>query len=558
MLVTMNRRLNSNRRLWADPLLITVLPFARHSLAMPTTFDSKSTFTNTDSSPLNNTASPFIFQEEFEPGWVSGPTTRGTLNIIFTCVITLFLCVWTTVQVNIEPPQDNINRTLFKLIPPLENQWLGKLLAGRIARKLGWSCVTIIVPEAVLAIAAYERRAAYLLHDAIKDPETKKPWDLTLCYYAVMGGFVIAEPIDSTSAPDAPSIELPEPASSSQPEKDETVPTDPQPSTVVPDDEYKTVTKTIKVTKVDRAIARVKAGENQRRTLTPQGVYLIYKNSKLPNITAADVKDKNKASTLTKTIVFLQALWMILQVIARAAASLPVTLLELHTCLHTFCAVAIYATWWFKPVDIDLPTTVSIDDPTLLRKLSEDYSEFEGDTEDMRAVKEATSPMGEHCAGIRYLTSRTGLGKLLYIDLFGDDLFKTKSYFKTLGNGYGRLSRTREKLWREAAAISLVGLVYGGVHLAAWRNRFPTEAEQMLWRVAAAITAVAWSGFVLSLGLGRRRLLQKMCGVLFGICVIPCLFVRVYIFVESFISLRELPKKSYDINVWANLWPHAG
>ncbi|KAJ4294115.1 hypothetical protein N0V90_007805 [Kalmusia sp. IMI 367209] len=540
----MNCCRKSDRKSWTGLLLVTVLVFTRHSFAIPATFGARqannialastTTLTNTPTPTVNTAATAVISQEEFEPGWVPGPTTRGTLNIIFTCVITLFLCVWTTVQVNIEPPQDNINNTLFRLIPPLENKWLGKLLAGRIVRKLGWSCVTIIVPEAALAIAAYERRAAYLLHEAIKDPKTEEGWDLTLCYYAVMGGFVIAEPVDSTSTPGAAPVNAPEPASSPDPEKAEIT------------------------TKVDRAIARVKAGENQRRTLTPQGVYLVYKKAKLPEITAADVKDKNKASKLTKTIVFFQALWMILQVIARTAASLPVTLLELHTCLHTFCAVAMYATWWYKPVDIDLPTAVNFEDSALLGELSADYSEVKEDTKEMVDVKEATSPLGKHSAEIRYLTSRAGLGKLLYIDLFGDDLFKTRSYFKALGNGYGRLWRSRAKLWREAVAISLVGLVYGGVHLAAWRNRFPTEAEQMLWRVAAAITAVGWSGFVLSLWLGRQPLLRKMCGVLFGICVVPCLFVRVYLLVESFISLRMLPKKSYDINVWAELWPHAG
>jgi hypothetical protein len=501
-------------------------------------------------------------QEELA-GWVAGPTTRGTLNIIFTCLITLFLCIWTTVQVNIEPPQDNVNNTLFKLIPPLKNKWLGKLMAGRLVRKMGWSCVTIIVPEATLAIAAYERRAAYLLRKAIKDHEGKD-WDLVLCYYAVMGGFVIADPVDAASAPGTAPANVHEPAFLLDSGKPEIAP---QEEGVTKRLETKEGKPMVKTSRVDRAIARVRVEGNQCRTLTPQGVYLVWKTStlpniatRLPNITAEDIKDKNKASKLTKGIVFFQALWMILQVIARTAGGLPVTLIELHTCLHTFCALAMYATWWEKPVDVDLPTTVIIRDRVLLTELTRDsdYSEVKENIPDMVDVKKATSPLGEHSAGIRYLTSRAGLGKLLYIDLFGDDLFETKSYFRTLENGYGRLWSSRAKLWREALAISFVGLVYGGLHLTAWRNRFPTEAEQMLWRVAAAITAVGWSGFVCSLCLGKSPLLRNMCGVLFGICVIPCLFVRVYLLLESFISLRKLEKNAYDINVWSELWPHAG
>lgn len=556
----------SSQQPWVSILLVTALSLVRHASAMPAALEARQTsnitLTNTTSPAINTTATALTSHEELT-GWMAGPATRGTLNIIFTCVITLFLCIWTTVQVNIEPPQDNVNNTLFKFIPLLENKWLGKLMAGRLVRKMGWSCVTIIVPEATLAIAAYERRSAYLLRKAIKDHEGKD-WDLTLCYYAVMGGFVIDDQVDAASAPGTAPASVHEAASLVDSGKPEIAP---QKEEVTKRPETKEGKPMVKTSRVDRAIARVRDGDNQRRTLTPQGVYLVWKTSTLPDIatrlpiiTAEEVKDKNKASKLTKGIVFFQALWMIVQVISRAAGGLPVTLIELHTCLHTFCALAMYATWWEKPVDVDLPTTVIIRDSVLLAKLTSgsDYIEVEEDTPKMADVKKATSPLGKHSAGIRYLTSRAGLGKLLYIDLFGDDLFTTKSYFETLGNGYGRLWSSRKKLWREAVAISFVGLIYGGLHLAAWRNQFPTEVEQMLWRVAAAITAIGWSGFVCSLWLGRRPFFRYICGVLFGICLIPCLFVRVYLFLESFISLRKLEKKAYDINVWSQLWPHAG
>ena len=49
-----------------------------------------------------------------ESSWVSGPTSRGTLTVVFSCFITLFLCVWTAVQVNIEP--ENNRNSVFVAI----------------------------------------------------------------------------------------------------------------------------------------------------------------------------------------------------------------------------------------------------------------------------------------------------------------------------------------------------------------------------------------------------------------------------------------------------------
>lgn len=34
-------------------------------------------------------------------GWVSDPNTRGTLNLMFSCILTLGLCVWSAMHLNI-------------------------------------------------------------------------------------------------------------------------------------------------------------------------------------------------------------------------------------------------------------------------------------------------------------------------------------------------------------------------------------------------------------------------------------------------------------------------
>ena len=107
---------------------------------------------------------------------------------------------------------------------------------------------------------------------------------------------------------------------------------------------------------------------NKRLTLTPHGVLRVAQwgleegdgLKLLSATTAKEVRDKSDPTTLTKVIVVWQALWIVVQVIDRTAAHYPVTLLELHTVLHTFCAVSTYIIWWRKPLDIETSTTIPL------------------------------------------------------------------------------------------------------------------------------------------------------------------------------------------------------
>lgn len=54
----------------------------------------------------------------------------------------------------------------------------------------------------------------------------------------------------------------------------------------------------------------------------------------LPDVPEEDIKDKSKADALAKSMVLLQASWMMLQVIGRLVARLPVTLIEVNTVAH--------------------------------------------------------------------------------------------------------------------------------------------------------------------------------------------------------------------------------
>ena len=516
-------------------------------------------------------------------------------------------------NVNIEP-EGNYNDILFIIFPVLgrrsggastkSSRAVARLLASKTARKLGWSAVTLIVPEGVMAIAAYERSTAHRLRTEVKKIDEYGYFDTRLGYYAVMGGFIIpneecittqtvtgvgeGEVIAASNKPVAKPEPEPEPKveleGGGEEDSREIFAKDTMAATSssASRDKEKEVGKVIDT--VSQAESDLKP--NKELTLTPHGVLQVAKWRKLPRITSAEVQDKSNASSLAKLLVFWQALWMIVQVIGRTAHKLPVTLLELHTVLHAFCAVAMYVTWWSKPVDIECPTLVTgltaeeyrhlrdgaeSENPTnpfakVPRAGQQEQQQNNNINSDNNSTQSSDSSEEENPSDRIYLTSRAGLGKLMYLYLSQEsDIFK--SYFEVIASGYRTLWASRKRMWREGISISVVGLVYGGVHLAAWNSFFPTRAEKILWQISALATAIASSTFVLTLCLSvfvrRRRSdstrwVGKICGIIVGIGLFPCFFFRLYLLLEGFLALRKLPAGSYQIAKWANMWPHVG
>jgi hypothetical protein len=78
--------------------------------------------------------------------WRNEPATRGTWNILSSCLITLGLCLWTALHLNI--PRHK------------EGAWLSQI------RKTGWLLLGLLAPEMLAYTAWYQRQAAHKL-DAV-------------------------------------------------------------------------------------------------------------------------------------------------------------------------------------------------------------------------------------------------------------------------------------------------------------------------------------------------------------------------------------------------------
>lgn len=80
------------------------------------------------------------------------------------------------------------------------------------------------------------------------------------------------------------------------------------------------------------------------------------------------VQDKSKADTIAKFLVTLQIFWMFVDCFGRLASRLSLSILEIHVLIHVIYTIIIYALWWHKPKDIELPV--------FIRASKEHYEEY--------------------------------------------------------------------------------------------------------------------------------------------------------------------------------------
>jgi hypothetical protein len=115
--------------------------------------------------------------------FVSSPNSRGTLDILWSCLFTIIACTWTIQHLNL--PEERNGRD-----PGL----VGDLKWGlkRTWTSAKWMIITMLAPELVLSIASQDYSVA---KDDLKELQKLSAadgteWTMTHSYFANMGGFV--------------------------------------------------------------------------------------------------------------------------------------------------------------------------------------------------------------------------------------------------------------------------------------------------------------------------------------------------------------------------------
>jgi hypothetical protein len=89
-------------------------------------------------------------------GYTPGPDTRGTLDILWTCLGVLFLCSWSILRLNI-PRSTDSDWHIF---------W----------RKIKWMLVGLLAPEFLTSIALYQFYNVYKLRQYVPEKSFTQAW----------------------------------------------------------------------------------------------------------------------------------------------------------------------------------------------------------------------------------------------------------------------------------------------------------------------------------------------------------------------------------------------
>ncbi|KAF2807424.1 uncharacterized protein BDZ99DRAFT_510297 [Mytilinidion resinicola] len=114
-------------------------------------------------------------------GWVSSPNERGTMDIIWSCVSTLFICLWSMLHLNVPSKKDSFWTIVW--------------------RKARWLLLGILAPEVPMLFACGQWASAKRsVNDMRKLGFSDAEWSLEHAWYADSGGFEL-QPLEGEPLP---------------------------------------------------------------------------------------------------------------------------------------------------------------------------------------------------------------------------------------------------------------------------------------------------------------------------------------------------------------------
>lgn len=429
------------------PLDILFLPMDRRAFLLSTLVALATPVESLTSFDTNCTLPSHSFN------YVQGPNTRGSLQIVWSCLATLFASTYTILHLSIPKQRDGRDggysrylRTWWKRVDPSivratitatsttyswseaadASPYLKRTLRmlkpkdkgatrGYWARKqilfeaywwlksngdtIFWFFVTMLEPEryAYRAVRQYRSASACKIELERLRPSCHPTngWSLTHTYFADMGGFVVHSHVGSPSP----------------------------------------------------VVTRLTA-ESLLRLLQHDDCHQLIDCSLLPS--EEELQDRSKSNAVTKTLVILQISWFVANCITRLARRLPTIQLEMGVLGTAVCSLVSYITLFQKPYAVK----------TVVAVLSVD-GDIPGQIVDV--LRENNEIRDSH---------RTGYSH-----------------------------RGRDTL--ATVVFTLLATVLGAFHVAAWNFSFPTELDKVMWRVNSVITCALMASVWILIALFR-------------------------------------------------------
>ena len=446
---------------------------------------------------------------ELITGWISQPDGRGTIDILQSCSLTIFLCAWSVLFLNIPAER--------------ESRW------DFLKSKVRWMAFAIVFPEVLTGIAAEQWRSACqsvedftsLQNDwesALQEPKSagdvrrirsnlsgikNSPWTMRHAFYADMGGLLL-DCSDFT----------PFPINGQQ---------------------------TLYLVKHD---------------------YLQY-----PEVKEKTIWDKNKADGFARFICLVQIGWFAVQAFGRCGQHLALSTFELSTLAYIFCTMNTFFFLRHKPLDVDTPISLRCTTTLgeVLLKAGDQARERYAETplDFVRPPTSRSSLLAPFWFGVSAVFDWRSSHGTLPVKAIGNNKITPPRGIKVSDIVYGNFftlgylgihlaawnfsfpTPTERILWRTTSLV-LLGLLIFYLLATAFGTVMAGRLARWIFNNHEASTI-----------LGVASLLPRWAAFLVHFPVIfAYALARSYIIVEGFVGLRALPKSAFESVNWSNFVPH--
>ena len=483
------------------------------------------------------------FEEpETRRGWTSEPDGRGTMQILWACILTMFLCSWSILCLNVPGTCESkrlvlrrkIAMTMTSILCPevpfgiALSQWLHARQAVRDIRSLECSDD----PEAMKRFQPYHPGRSVQR----ESPTKRQQWTIREAFFAEMGGFRL----QSLDYPPFP---------------------------------------------ID----------------AEQILYLVSRGyMELPSVDCRYIEDKNKADGLLRSLTLCQTLWFLVSMVGRWVQGLVTTGLELTTVSFALCSCMTAFVWWYKPADVFVPEVlkndIKIDDI-----LQAERVKLDGWTHTPLDFINHREWFGS-IACSNYVHVLTSLGVKLGSDVTPIDRIPD-TWSKEVSRGQQWLCVALCMVFLSVFFVAWRHDFPSEVEKILWRIAACTMTISPLLVLLLAEIDRYWPGFTKpssndpspekvvtepsrsdpdreesppsERGPGRlSRVLDNMRNnsprqdaalsmslkamIPLYIAALAYIVARIYIMIADFVELRSLPLSAYDTVEWQEFWPHFG
>lgn len=484
-------------------------------------------------------------------GWVSAPNERGTIDILWTALFTMFLCSWSILCPNVPAPEKRI--------------WT-------VHRKIWLTFLCFMGPEFILQVALGQWVSA---KKSVEDFKAAgfEGWTMRHAFYADMGGLQLGT---------APGQQFPA--------------VRPFPTIPITAAQY---LRLIQLNIVHEPTPVAAELGSVQKTAARLGLF----KEDLKQL-ELQIEDRNKVDGMLRFLTVCQAGWFGVNIIGRAAQRLPVTCIELTAAGFILCSLPTLFFWREKPADVYTTTIISsrFTMEEIMQRLIQDEQVHSKDRShqlhpstlwhrtplEIIDRKEWTwSIYWSHWINILRLMRINFAPKKLPVDRY-ETTFALRIPTRTHVTGW-----------------CFLAIPYLSFFLIGWNFEFPTMIEQLLWRISACgIIGCALCYIVINFCVfDAEKLIRKMLGMeevdqtrkaptrrcrrsrlqkfadswrnnsigkdpaldvplkaiipvnILGFIYCMC---RGYVLIADVIELRSLPIETYMAVDWTNFLPHVG